>query len=124
MALKSILKEYWRPEGMFDDEAVKPALLAALERHRRRMNYLYGLLFAVASVLALVAAGALLGLLRFGSADSLTALGGAGVTIPAMLAFMRPVGREWSRTSLLCDIAHHSTEAEIQALIAKLVALD
>jgi hypothetical protein len=124
MALEAILKRHWKPAGTAGGKAVKAPMLAELEQHRGRMRFLYLLLFAITSVLALVAALSLLFLWRNGGKPSVAALAGAGITVPAMLELMRRVGREWSRTELVCNVARHSTDAEIQKWIEKLLGVD
>jgi hypothetical protein len=122
MPVRKILKKYARPASLHAAEPVKTRLLADLRAARKLNSRLYSVLFGVLCVLTLIAMAALAADAITGRNIRYTVVAGAGVSLPALVAWMRKVIREWSESELLITLVAHSNEATIQTVLQKLLS--
>ncbi len=100
--------------------SMSQALLDALRAHRRSRSRIFVILLA--ALVAAVSVSLVL-IVRFaGDAGSLSALAAAiGLSVGGCVELLRRVWHEWSQADLLLILAEDASEAQITALIDKLI---
>jgi hypothetical protein len=119
MVLDDILAAYTQAEGPLGGRPVRDSLIADIEAHQRRLGYYQNLQLLTVFLLTLLAIGALAFDLVKGENTRLLILGGAGLSVPALLAMLRRTIAEWSRTNLFLVLVKNSDEREARALLRK-----
>ena len=107
---------------MLSAEPVKADLVKDLAAQKRFNSVVYGILFTAVCIVFVIAIVALTTGLLNTQSGRIKLLSLAGVTVPAMLEWIRRVVREWSQLSLLLTLVSHSDERAIQALLQKLLS--
>jgi len=122
LAIVEILKKYVQPATVLSAEPVKADLVKDLAAQKRFNSVVYGILFTAVCIVFVIAIVALTTGLLNTQSGRIKLLSLAGVTVPAMLEWIRRVVREWSQLSLLLTLVSHSDERAIQALLQKLLS--
>lgn len=121
MTLNEILEKYEQGPAGYDSNAVRDGLLQDLTTHQRQQGRYQNIQIALIVLLTLLGIGALAFDLVVGGQRYLV-LGGAGVSIPTLLALLRRTINEISRTNLFIILVRNSDEKEARALLRKYTA--
>jgi hypothetical protein len=121
MTVDDILKKYERPATLLGSEPVKAAVLRDLNAQKRSCNRIYGILFAVISLITVISVAAVIVDLVSGQKTRIMLLSAAGIPIPFLLTSMRRLAEQWTQSTLLITLIGHSDERTIQSLINKLL---
>lgn len=118
MTLDQIVARYDRAAGQMGPEPIRDNLVEDLTAHRRQQAFYANLQIGLLVLLTLLAVGALTFDLADGGRRYLV-LGGAGISVPTLLALLRGTIRETAGTDLFLVLVKNSTEREARALLQK-----